>query len=352
MRIAQIAPLTESVPPRLYGGTERVVAFLADELVRLGHEVTLFATGDSRTAARLVPVWPRSLRLEGNCHDALAPHILMLEEVTKRAQEFDILHFHISQFHFPLARRLPAAHVTTLHGRLDMPELIPLYREFRDIPVVSISDAQRDPLPDAGWIGTVYHGLPLDLLSFHPGPGRYLAFLGRIAPEKRVDRAIAIATACGLPLRIAAKVDPADREYFEREIRHLLANPLVEFVGEIRERQKAEFLGDATALLFPIDWPEPFGLVMIEALACGVPVVAFRGGSVPEVLDHGVTGFIVDNLEQAIEATRKVAGLDRQRCRMAFEQRFSVSRMAADYVELYDTLAAPRLTGAVLTGAA
>ena len=212
MRIAQIAPLTESVPPQLYGGTERVVAFLTDELVRLGHDVTLFASGDSRTAGRLIPVWPRALRLEGECRDALAPHLLMLEEVAKRAKEFDVLHFHVSQFHFPLVRRLPAAHVTTLHGRLDIPELVPLYREFNDIPVISISDAQRNPLPEAGWIGTVYHGLPLDLLPFQPEPGRYLAFLGRIAREKRVDRAIEIATACGQRLRIAAKVDPADRD--------------------------------------------------------------------------------------------------------------------------------------------
>jgi glycosyltransferase involved in cell wall biosynthesis len=347
MRIAQIAPLAESVPPKLYGGTERVVAYLADELVRQGHDVTLFASGDSRTSAQLMPVWPRSLRLDGDCRDTLAPHLLMLEEVVRRADEFDILHFHTSQFHFPLMRRLPVAHVTTLHGRLDMPELIPLYREFSDMPVVSISDAQREPLEDAGWVGTVHHGLPPDLLPFYPGPGQYLAFLGRIAPEKRVDRAIQIATACGQPLRIAAKVDPADRDYFERDIRHLLDNPLVEFVGEIGEHQKADFLGRATALLFPIDWPEPFGLVMIEALACGVPVVAFRGGSVPEVIDHGVTGFIVDSPEEAVAATRQAVRLDRRRCRAVFERRFSVSRMTTDYVRVYETLAARRVSAAI-----
>jgi glycosyltransferase involved in cell wall biosynthesis len=352
MRIAQVAPLMESVPPQLYGGTERVVAFLTDALVRLGHEVTLFASGDSRTTARLIPAWPQALRLGGACDDSLAPHLLMLEEVAARAQEFDVLHFHVSQFHFPLARRLPTAHITTLHGRLDIPELRPLYQEFNDIPVVSISDAQREPLLDAGWVGTIHHGLPLDLLRFQPRPGRYLAFVGRIAREKRVDRAIAIATACGQPLRIAAKVDPADREYFEREIRHLLDNPLVEFIGEISEAQKSDFLGGATALLFPIDWPEPFGLVMIEALACGVPVVAFRGGSVPEIIDHGETGFIVDTLDEAIEATRNVHRLGRRQCRASFERRFNVTRMAAEYAVLYERLIARRRRGAVLTGAA
>jgi glycosyltransferase involved in cell wall biosynthesis len=352
MRIAQVAPLTESVPPQLYGGTERVVAFLTDELVKLGHDVTLFASGDSRTTARLIAMWPRALRLEGACQDYLAPHVLMLEEVAKHVRDFDIIHFHISQFHLPVARRLDVAHVTTMHGRLDIPELRPLYGEFDDVPVVSISDAQREPLPEAGWVGTVYHGLPLDLLRFSPGPGKYLAFVGRIAREKRVDRAIAIATACGLPLRIAAKVDPADREYFEREIRPLLDNPLVEYIGEINEAEKEAFLGGATALLFPIDWPEPFGLVMIEALACGVPVVAFRGGSVPEVIDHGVTGFIVDSLEEAVAATANVHRLNRQRCRAEFEQRFNATRMALDYAALYERLISRRSSGLVLTGVA
>jgi glycosyltransferase involved in cell wall biosynthesis len=340
MRIAQVAPLCESVPPQLYGGTERVVAFLTDELVRQGHDVTLFASGDSQTRATLVPEWPTALRLGGECRDDLAPHVLMVEHVTKRAEEFDIIHFHIAQLHLPVIRRLPVAHVTTMHGRLDLPELRPLYREFNDVPVVSISDAQREPLPEARWVGTVHHGLPLDLLEFHPEPGTYLAFLGRISPEKRADRAIAIATACGLPLRIAAKVDAVDRDYFDRDIRPLLDNPLVEFIGEIAEQQKSEFLGHARALLFPIDWPEPFGLVMIEALACGVPVVAFDGGSVPEVIDHGVTGFIVNTLDEAVDATRQIDRIDRRTCRATFEHRFCASRMAADYVQLYEAVIA------------
>jgi glycosyltransferase involved in cell wall biosynthesis len=338
MRIAQIAPLTESVPPHLYGGTERVVAFLTDELVRLGHDVTLFASGESTTSATLQASWPTALRLGPPCADPLVPHILMLEDVAKRAASFDVLHFHVSQIHFPLARRLAVPHVTTTHGRLDMPELVPLYREFRDIPLVSISDAQRQTLPDAGWIATIHHGLPRTLLPFRDAPGEYLAFVGRISPEKRVDRAIAIATACGRPLRIAAKIDPADRDYFDREILHLFDNPLVDYVGEINEPQKAEFLGRAAALLFPIDWPEPFGLVMIEALACGTPVVAFRGGSVAEVIDHGVTGFVVDSLDEAVAVTRRVDGLGRRQCREAFERRFTATRMALDHIAVYEQL--------------
>ena len=352
MRIAQVAPLAESVPPKLYGGTERVVAFLTDELVRLGHDVTLFASGDSRTDARLIASWPEALRLGAASHDAVAPHLLMLEDVARHARAFDIVHFHLSQLHFPVARRLGVGHITTLHGRLDLPDLQPIYREFHDMPVVSISDAQRLPLPDAAWVGTVYHGLPPDLLQFRPGPGSYLAFVGRIAREKRVDRAIAIATALGQPLRIAAKVDPTDRDYFEHEIRHLLDNPLVEYVGEIDEAQKQEFVGGATALLFPIDWPEPFGLVMIEAFACGVPVVAFRGGSVTEIVDHGVTGFVVDSLDEAISATRGVHRLDRRQCRAVFERRFTVTRMARDYLSLYKTLIARKSPDSTLRGVA
>jgi glycosyltransferase involved in cell wall biosynthesis len=335
MRIAQIAPLAESVPPKLYGGTERVVSFLTDELVRQGHTVTLFASGDSVTRARLVPICPKAERLSG-CRDFLAGQILMLEEVVRHVDEFDILHFHIAQVHFPVVRRLSVPHVTTLHGRLDLPELVPVYSEFCEVPVVSISQAQRTPLPKAGWAGNVYHGLPPDLLPFRPEPGSYLAFLGRISPEKRVDRAIAIAIECGWPIRIAAKVDPADREYFEREIRGLLDHPLVDFIGEISDAQKGEFLGGARALLFPIDWPEPFGLVLIEALACGVPVVAFRGGSVDEIVEPGVTGFIVDNLDDAIAATKETDRIDRATCRAVFERRFSVSRMARDYVRVYE----------------
>jgi glycosyltransferase involved in cell wall biosynthesis len=339
MRIAQVAPLSESVPPQLYGGTERVVSFLTEELVRLGHDVTLFASEDSQTAAKLVPICDKALRLSG-CKDYLAPHVLQLEEVIQRADDFDVIHFHVAQIHLPVARRLQTAHVTTMHGRLDLEELRPLYREFSDVPVVSISDAQRCPLPDAGWIGTVYHGLPLDLFDAHPEPGSYLAFLGRLSPEKRVDRAIAIATAVGWPLRIAAKVDSADGDYFEQHVRPLLDNPLVEFLGEINEEQKNDFLGHAKALLFPIDWPEPFGLVMIEALACGLPVVAFEGGSVEEVIEHGVTGFVVDNLDDAIKATRLVDRIDRAVCRGVFERRFSAARMASQYVKIYRHLIA------------
>jgi glycosyltransferase involved in cell wall biosynthesis len=351
MRIAQVAPLIESVPPRLYGGTERVVAFLVDELVRQGHDVTLFATGDSMTSARLVPIHPTALRLS-NCQAPLTPHLLMIEQVAQAAAQFDLIHFHIGELHFSLARRLAVPHVTTLHGRLDLPELRPLFQEFHDVPVVSISDAQRQPLPGACWAGTVYHGLPPDLLRFRSEPGEYLAFLGRISPEKRVDRAIQISIACEWPIRIAAKVDAADVAYFEREIRPLLTHPHVEYIGEIAEHQKSQFLGGAKALLFPIDWPEPFGLVMIEAMACGVPVIAFRGGSVPEVIDDGVTGFIVGSLDEAVAATRRVVELDRRACRATFERRFSVERMALDYEQIYARLIARSMDVGMMTGAA
>ena len=337
LKIAQVAPLSESVPPKLYGGTERVVSYLTDELVRHGHDVTLFASGDSQTSARLVAACPDALRL-GGCRDFLAPHLVMLEQVLRHADEFDVVHFHIGLAHYPVARRLRMVHLTTLHGRLDLPELVPLYREYNDVPVVSISQAQRTPLPHARWIATVHHGLPPDELRFRNRDGEYLAFLGRISPEKRVDRAIAIAKACGWPIRIAAKVDPADEVYFQCEVRPLLDHPLVEFIGEIGEREKSEFLGRARALLFPIDWPEPFGLVMIEALACGTPVIAFRNGSVPEILEEGITGFIVDDLEQAIAATRRVGELSRVACRREFERRFTVSQMASAYTRLYGSL--------------
>jgi glycosyltransferase involved in cell wall biosynthesis len=338
MRIAQVAPLYESVPPKYYGGTERVVSYLTEELVRQGHEVTLFASGDSVTKARLVAACRRSLRMDKHCVDRMAHHILMLEHVLQRAAEFDIVHFHTDYLHFPLSRREQITDVTTLHGRLDISDLVPLYQEFRDMPVISISDGQREPLPWANWQATVYHGLPTDLYQFRDEPGGYLAFLGRVSPEKRVDRAIEIAKQVRIPLKIAAKVDRVDTDYFETVIEPLLRHPFVEFVGEIGEGEKEEFLRNAYALLFPIDWPEPFGLVMIEAMACGTPVIAYRGGAVPEVMEEGHTGFIVEGLEDAVEAARRVPELSRKRCREVFEQRFTAARMAHDYVQVYERL--------------
>ena len=338
MRISQVAPLFESVPPKYYGGTERVVSYLTEELVRLGHDVTLFASGDSLTGARLVAPSPRSLRLDEHCIDQVAHHVLMLELVAKEARSFDVIHFHCDYLHFPLSRRLGIPHVTTLHGRLDLPDLVPLYREFREVPVVSISNAQREPLAWINWQATVYHGLPEDLYRFRDEPGTYLAFLGRISPEKRVDRAIEIARRIGMPLKIAAKVDAVDREYFEDVIEPLLCGPNIEYVGEIGEGEKDDFLGNAYALLFPIDWPEPFGLVMIEAMACGTPVIAYHRGSVPEVLDDGVTGFIVSDLEDAVQAAERISQLDRRQCRRVFEERFSAGRMARDYIAVYENL--------------
>jgi glycosyltransferase involved in cell wall biosynthesis len=306
--------------------------------VRQGHEVTLFASGDSTTRAELVPVCPRSLRLDANVVLDLPYHFIELERVAERAHEFDVIHHHVDFLHFSVSRRLSTPSVTTLHGRLDLPDLRPLYREFSEAPVVSISDSQRIPLPHANYVSTVYHGLPRDLYTYHAKHAGYFAFVGRISPEKRVDRAIEIANRLGAPLKIAAKVDRADREYFEREVKHLLSNPLVEYVGEVNDAQKDEFLGNARALLFPIDWPEPFGLVMIEAMACGTPVVAFRNGSVPEVIDAGVTGFVVDDMDAAVAAAARVDELDRRRCRTVFESRFSAERMARDYVSLYSKL--------------
>jgi glycosyltransferase involved in cell wall biosynthesis len=340
VKIAQVAPLYESVPPTCYGGTERVVSYLTEELVRAGHDVTLFASGDSATRARLVAGCPRGLRLDPGCIDQLAHHVLMLEQVFRRAEEFDIIHFHCDYMHFPLSARCPTPHVTTLHGRLDIPDLQPLYRAFADQPLISISDAQRRPLAFANWQGTVYHGLPLDLHTFREGTGGYLAFLGRVSPEKRLDRAIEIARRAGLPLKIAAKVDNADRRHHDEEIQPLLraAGREVEFLGEVGGAAKGEFLGNAQALLFPIDWPEPFGLVMIEALACGTPVIAWPCGSVPEVLEDGVTGFVVDTIDAAVRAVGRVGELSRRRCREVFERRFSVARMARDYLALYRRL--------------
>jgi len=338
MRIAQVAPLFESVPPKYYGGTERVVSYLTEELVQQGHDVTLFASGDSITSARLAATTRRSLRLDKHCVDQIAHHVLMLERVVQRAASFDVIHFHVDYLHFPYSRRHATPQLTTLHGRLDIPDLLPLYGEFRDMPVVSISAAQREPLPFAHWFGTVYHGLPRALYRFRQDRGEYLAFIGRIAPEKRVDRAIEIAKRAGLPLKIAAKVDDVDREYYETLIKPLLRDPCIEYLGEIGEGEKDEFLGGARALLFPIDWPEPFGLVMVEAMACGTPVIAFGGGSVPEIIDEGETGFIVDDLDDAVAAVHRVGEVDRRRCREVFEERFTATRMACDYLELYSTL--------------
>jgi glycosyltransferase involved in cell wall biosynthesis len=344
LRIAQVAPLIESVPPRGYGGTERVVSYLTEELVRQGHEVTLFASGDSQTSAQLVAVCPHALRLAPHgCKDFLAPQIRMLEMVYRMADRFDILHFHVDYLHYPLSRRHNSRHLTTLHGRLDLPELQPLYEEFSDMPVVSISDAQRRPLPQARWLGTVPHGLPPDLHTFRPQAGDYLAFLGRISPEKGLDRAIAIARKVGVPLKVAAKVDTADRDYYLDHIKPLLeaSRPLVEFIGEVGGAAKDDFLGGARALLFPIQWPEPFGLVMIEALACGTPVIAYPYGSVPEVLQDGVTGFIVADEDSAAAAVGRLDEISRARCRQVFEERFTARRMAEDYLRLYHQLLSP-----------
>ena len=336
MRIAQIAPLYESVPPKYYGGTERVVSYLTEELVGQGHDVTLFASGDSVTRARLVAACRRSLRMDKHCVDRLAHHMLMLEHVVQRAAEFDIVHFHTDYLHFPLSRREQITHVTTLHGRLDLPDLVPVYQEFREMPVISISNVQREPLPWANWQATVYHGLPADMYQFRDKTGTYLAFLGRVSPEKRVDRAIEIAKQVGIPLKIAAKVDRVDKDYFETVVEPLLRHPFVEFVGEIGEGEKEEFLSNAYALLFPIDWPEPFGLVIIEAMACGTPVIAYRGGAVPEVMEEGHTGFIVQGLEDAVDAVRRVPELSRKRCREVFDHRFTAARMAHGYVQVYE----------------
>jgi glycosyltransferase involved in cell wall biosynthesis len=339
MRIAQIAPLMEGIPPRLYGGSERIVSYLTEELVAQGHEVTLFASGQSITAARLVACCSQPLRLNSTVRDVIPYYMVMLDKVRTMTSEFDILHFHIDQFHFPIFNRTIHKTVTTLHGRQDMPDLKTLYSGFPSMPLVSISNAQRTPIPGANFVATIYHGLPSTLLSASSTPsGGYLAFLGRISPEKRVDRAIMIARAVGLPLRIAAKVDRVDEVYFHTTIEPLLKLPGVEFIGEIDERHKAEFLRNAHALLFPIDWPEPFGLAMIEAMACGTPVLAFRNGSVAEVVDEGVTGYVVNSTDEAISTLERVLALDRRQVRRRFEERFTATRMAHDYVKLYERL--------------
>ena len=339
MRIAQIAPLHEAVPPKLYGGTERVVSFLTEELVAQGHDVTLFASGDSMTSAKLEAVWPRALRLDPTIRDAIAPQMLMMEAVRRRADEFDVLHFHLDYWSFSLFSRQRTPYVTTMHGRLDLPEWGPLFNLFPNAPLVSISDAQRRPLPQARYAGTVLHGLPENLLTPQPGPKDYLAFLGRIAPEKGPDRAIRIARACGIPLKIAAKVDRVDQAYFDEVIRPMLAGGGVEMIGEINDAQKPEFLSGAKALLMPIDWPEPFGLVMIEAMACGTPVIAFNRGSVPEIVEDGVSGFIVEDERGAMSAVDRLSTLSRATVRQRFEDRFTARRMAKDYLAIYRSLA-------------
>ena len=346
MRIAEVSPLYESVPPHFYGGTERVVSFLTEELVSLGHDVTLFASGDSITSAQLVACSPQSLRLDPKCVDQFAHHAVQLDQVVERWTDYDVIHFHTDYLHFGISKAYRFPSVTTLHGRLDIPDLRSVYRRFPDMPVVSISYRQREPLPWLRWTENVYHGLPKNLFALRRDHGDYLAFLGRISPEKRPDRAIQIAQKAGLPLRIAAKIDKVDEIYYREQIEPLLGTPGVEFIGEITDSQKEEFLGNALAYVFPIDWPEPFGLTMIEAMACGTPTIAFRHGSVSEILEHGVTGFIVESVDEAAAAIQRVKSLDRAICRGVFEQRFTAQRMAEDYLKVYETVADEQLLSA------
>jgi glycosyltransferase involved in cell wall biosynthesis len=338
MHIAQIAPLTEAIPPKLYGGTERVVSWLTEELIALGHEVTLFASGDSQTSARLEAVWPRALRLDGAVRDPNALHMMMLERVYRRAGDFDFLHCHLDYYPFSLLSRQPTPFVTTLHGRLDLPEHQPVFDTFSAVPVVSISNAQRRPLPRANWVRTVHHGLPLNLLTPKPVTPGYFGFLGRIAPEKGIDRAIRIAEHCGVPLKVAAKVDRTDQDYYDEQIAPMMRSGNVEYIGEINDGEKSEFLSGAIALLVPIDWPEPFGLVMIEAMACGTPVIAFNRGSVPEIVEDGLTGFIVEDQTGAIGAVDRLTLLSREKIRRRFEERFTARRMAQEYLAAYRSL--------------
>lgn len=349
MRIAQVSPLIESVPPLQYGGTERIVSYLTEELVRAGHDVTLFASGDSRTEARLEPICPSALRLRERC-DELATHLLLMEKVHARAREFDVIHFHTGYLHFPICRRLTAAHVTTHHGRLDFQDWLPLFREFQDIPVVSISDQQRAPIPWVNWLETIYNGIPTNLYQFRETPGDYVAFLGRISPEKRVDRAIDIALRAGMRIKVAAKIDKVDRDYYDAHIKHLFDHPHVEYIGEIGDHEKEAFLGNARALLFPIDWPEPFGLVMIEAMACGTPVIAYNRGSVAEVIEDGVSGRIVNDRDEAVVALQGIDAIDRRACRQEFEERFTARRMARDYLNVYEMLRTPGYSQPRLAG--
>lgn len=340
MKIAQVAPLTESVPPKAYGGTERIVSYLTDKLVEMGHEVSLFASGDSITKAKLIAPTPIALRHNEKLIDPMAHLFYMLELVQQVKSDFDVIHYHVDYFHFPFSRRNGVPHCTTMHGRLDIEDLQVLFKEFSEIPLISISDSQRKPLPFSNFVKTIYHGIPADLLHFRKEKGKYLAFIGRTSPEKRLDRAIEIATRAGMLLKVAAKVDKVDIAYYEKQIKPLLDHPLVEYVGEINELEKNEFLGNASALLFPIDWPEPFGLVMIESMACGTPVIAFRCGSVPEVIDEGKTGFIVNSIKEAVDRVKGIHTLDRQVCRNTFEERFTDHRMAEDYVKIYKDLIA------------
>ncbi|MGN6569057.1 MAG: glycosyltransferase family 4 protein [Flavipsychrobacter sp.] len=338
MKIAQVPPLYEAVPPKLYGGTERVVSYLTEELIKQGHEVTLFGTEDSITNATLFPVIPTAIRLNSDCRDAIAWHVYQLQLVLDNAKQFDIIHFHNDYLHYPISRSANYVHVTTLHGRLDLPDLEPIYTTFTDVPLVSISDYQRKPYPDINWAKTIYHGLPLNLYKQGNGNGNYFAFLGRISPEKRPDRAIEIAIKSGIPLKIAAKIDSADMQYYEQVIKPLLEHPLIEFIGEIGEDKKGQFLGDALAMLFPIDWPEPFGMVMIEAMANGTPVIAFNCGSVAEIIDNEETGYIVNSIDEALQAVQKLSSFNRKLCRRTFEKRFSADIMAKSYVDLYKEL--------------
>jgi glycosyltransferase involved in cell wall biosynthesis len=337
MRIAQVAPLTEAVPPRLYGGTERVVHWLTEELVALGNDVTLFASGDSQTSAKLDATWPKALRLDGAVRDPNALHMVMLERVRQKCddEEFDFLHFHLDYYPFSLFFRQPTPFLTTLHGRLDLPEHQPVFTTFSSVPVISISNAQRRPVPQANWVRTIHHGLPEKLLTPRAVTPSYLGVLGRIAPEKGVDRAIKIAIRCGIPLKIAAKVDRADQDYYDAIIRPLIDHPLIEYIGEIGDDEKSDFLSGAMGLLVPIDWPEPFGLVMIEAMACGTPVIAYNRGSVPEIVEEGLTGFIVEDEISAVSAVGRLSQLDRGAIRKQFEIRFTARRMALDYVAVY-----------------
>jgi glycosyltransferase involved in cell wall biosynthesis len=339
MKIAQVAPIFERVPPKGYGGTERVVSYLTEELVRQGHEVTLFASGDSITSADLISVVDHSVRLDPQRQEWLVYQMMLLDKVAELAAVFDVVHFHTEHLHLSLAKTLNVPHVTTLHGRMDLPELVPLYRHFNDSPLISISNSQRTPLPWANWYGTVYHGIPPDLYSFRPERGDYFAFIGRMSPEKRVDRAIDIAVQCGMPLLIAAKIDKPDETYFNECIKPLLDHPLVKYVGEIGEEEKHDLLGHACALIFPIDWPEPFGLVLIESFACGTPVIAYRKGAVPEIMEDGVTGFIVTNQEEAVQAAKSIDSIDRRRCREVFDRRFTAERMAESYLKVYRRVA-------------